>query len=80
METAEFKEGMRELMKLSRLKRTAVMCAEAVWWRCHRSMISDYLKASGVIVEHIMSSESNVIHPYTAAARIRNGELTYGKE
>ena len=78
METAEFKEGMRELMKLALLKRTALMCAEAVWWRCHRSMISDHLKASGVIVEHIMAPGSNVIHPYTAAARIREGELTYG--
>jgi uncharacterized protein (DUF488 family) len=78
METAEFKEGIDELVDLARRRRTVVMCAEAVWWRCHRSMISDYLKASGVIVEHIMDGKHNVIHPFTEAARITNGELTYG--
>ena len=78
METAEFKEGIAMLMELSRSKRTAVMCAEAVWWRCHRSMISDYLKASGVTVEHIMSVTANEVHPYTSAARVENGKLSYG--
>jgi uncharacterized protein (DUF488 family) len=78
METAEFKGGIDELLELARRKRTAVMCAEAVWWRCHRSMISDYLKASGVTVEHIMDGRTNVIHPFTGPARILNGELTYG--
>ncbi|MGH9821537.1 MAG: DUF488 family protein, partial [Pyrinomonadaceae bacterium] len=54
METSEFQDGINTLIGLARSKRTAIMCAEAVWWRCHRSMISDYLKASGVTVEHIM--------------------------
>ena len=78
METDEFKEGITELLKLARHRRTAVMCAEAVWWRCHRSMISDYLKASGVTVEHILDEKKNTIHPYTAAARVTDGKLTYG--
>jgi len=54
------------------------MCAEAVWWRCHRSLISDYLKASGVTVAHITDARANVIHPFTAAARIKSGKLAYG--
>jgi uncharacterized protein (DUF488 family) len=78
METAEFKEGIDELLELSRKRRTVLMCAEAVWWRCHRSLISDYLKVSGGTVEHIMDGKNNVIHPFTAAARITDGELTYG--
>lgn len=78
METDEFREGIENLLKLGREKRTAIMCAEAVWWRCHRSMISDYLKSVGVVVEHIMDGGKNVIHPYTSAARIENGVLNYG--
>jgi uncharacterized protein (DUF488 family) len=80
METEGFEQGINTLLRLARLKRTAVMCAEAVWWRCHRSMISDYLKASGVTVEHIMDARTNVIHPFTAAARIEGGELIYGAD
>ncbi len=78
METVEFADGIESLLELARLKRTAVMCAEAVWWRCHRSMISDHLKAAGVTVEHIMDGEKNAIHPYTSAARIESGKLVYG--
>lgn len=78
METQEFKVGIDELLELAGRKRTAIMCAEAVWWRCHRSMISDYLKASGVTVEHIMERGKNVIHPFTSAAKIKDGRLVYG--
>ena len=78
MDTDEFKSGIDELLELARKKRTATMCAESVWWRCHRSMIADYLKAAGVTVEHIMSAGKNAIHPYTSAAKIINGRLTYG--
>ncbi len=80
METVEFRDGIDELLQLAKRKRTAIMCAEAVWWRCHRSMISDYLKASGVTVEHIMDGGKNTIHPFTSAARIENGKLVYGAE
>jgi uncharacterized protein (DUF488 family) len=57
--------------------RTAIMCAEAVWWRCHRSLISDYLKALGIEVIHILGANKTQPHPYTSPARIVNGELTY---
>ena len=53
------------------------MCAEAVWWRCHRSLISDYLKARGVEVIHILDAGKTEPHPYTSAARIVAGELSY---
>jgi uncharacterized protein (DUF488 family) len=77
MGTAEFRSGIDELMELATAKRTAIMCSEAVWWRCHRSMIADYLKSLGVTVEHIMDGK-DVIHPYTSAASIVNGRLVYG--
>jgi uncharacterized protein (DUF488 family) len=60
--------------------RTAIMCAEAVWWRCHRSLIADYLKARGVEMLHILSASKVEPHPYTSAARIVNGELNYEAE
>jgi uncharacterized protein (DUF488 family) len=78
MDTQEFSEGISELLKLADRKHAAVMCAEAVWWRCHRSMIADHLKSIGIAVEHIMDKGKNVIHPYTAAAKIENGRLVYG--
>ncbi|HEV8618630.1 MAG TPA: DUF488 domain-containing protein [Candidatus Udaeobacter sp.] len=57
--------------------RIALMCAEAVWWRCHRALISDYLKMRGVEVVHIVDAKKTEPHPYTSAARIVNGELKY---
>lgn len=56
------------------------MCSEAVWWRCHRAMVSDYLKLNGWNVMHIMGIGKEVIHSYTSPARIINGELSYDKE
>jgi uncharacterized protein (DUF488 family) len=58
----------------------AIMCAEAVWWRCHRSLIADYLKARGVEVLHVLGANKVDPHPYTPAARIVNGELSYETE
>jgi uncharacterized protein (DUF488 family) len=77
METSEFLAGISRLLDLARTRRTAIMCAEAVWWRCHRSLISDYLKANGVRVMHIMAAGKSEEHPFTSAARIVNGELSY---
>ena len=77
METEEFKAGVRELLELASDKRVAVMCAEAVWWRCHRSLISDYLKAGGHEVIHILDEKKTEEHPFTSAARIVEGELSY---
>jgi uncharacterized protein (DUF488 family) len=58
----------------------AIMCAEAVWWRCHRSLIADYLKARGMEMLHILGANKVDPHPYTPAARIVNGELSYEAE
>jgi len=78
MDTDEFKKGIDELLDLAAKKRTAIMCSEAVWWRCHRSMISDYLKSIGVTVIHIMAPGKTEEHPYTSAATIVDGKLMYG--
>src|ERR1043166_1357538 len=76
METEEFREGVERLLDLSReAGPAAIMCAEAVWWRCHRSLISDYLKARGIEVIHILDADKTEPHPFTSAARIVNGKL-----
>jgi uncharacterized protein (DUF488 family) len=77
METSAFKQAITILENIATEKRSAYMCSEAVWWRCHRSMISDYLKANGWTVLHIMAVAKADEHPYTAPAKIVNGELTY---
>jgi uncharacterized protein (DUF488 family) len=77
METEEFKNGVRELLELASSKRVAVMCAEAVWWRCHRSLIADYLKAAGHEVIHIIDEQKTEEHPFTSAARIIDARLSY---
>ncbi|MEO6844218.1 MAG: DUF488 domain-containing protein [Ginsengibacter sp.] len=77
METDEFKEGIQVLEKIALQQRTAFMCSEAVWWRCHRSMVSDYLKAHGWKVMHIMGLNKEEEHPYTSPAKVVDGELSY---
>ena len=77
METQEFIEGISELVKIASVKIAAIMCSEAVWWRCHRSMDADYLKSKGWEVLHIIGESQPKEHPYTAPARIVDGELTY---
>jgi len=78
METEDFQKGIARLADLTAKQGpTAIMCAEAVWWRCHRSLISDYLKARGVEVVHILDYNNVEPHPYTSAAKIVNGELSY---
>jgi uncharacterized protein (DUF488 family) len=74
---AEIKHGGWEAVTSSR---TAIMCAEAVWWRCHRSLIADYLKARGVEVVHILGANNVELHPFTSAARIVDGMLNYASE
>jgi uncharacterized protein (DUF488 family) len=58
----------------------AIMCAEAVWWRCHRSLISDHLKACDIEVMHILNANKIEPHPFTSAAHIVKGQLSYGAE
>jgi uncharacterized protein (DUF488 family) len=77
METDDFETGIKELLELAEHSRTAVMCAEAVWWKCHRSLIADYLKAAGHTVIHIINEKKTEEHPFTSAARIVDGELSY---
>ena len=79
METAEFKKGIAELEKTGIRYRTALMCSEAVWWRCHRSLIADYLKANGWKVMHILNNKKAEEHPYTAVAKIADGNLSYSE-
>ena len=81
METGQFQKGIERLLDIAAEGGpAAIMCAEAVWWRCHRSLISDYLKARGVEVLHILGANKSEPHPYTSAARIFNGELSYRSE
>ena len=75
--TTEFQAGIKRLMALAARTRTAVMCAEALWWRCHRSLISDYLEAAGHEVLHIQSPDRLERHRFTEPARIVDGALTY---
>ena len=75
--SAEFAEGLAALLDLAAGRRTAVMCAEAVWWRCHRALIADVLKLSGIEVVHILDAGHAQPHPYTAPARIVDGRLGY---
>ena len=77
METPDFHEGILELETLGKQKRVAYMCSEAVWWRCHRSMVSDYLKFHGWEVMHIMAIGKESEHPFTAPAIIEGKELSY---
>jgi len=78
METEQFQKGIERLLDIAAdAGPTAIMCAEAVWWRCHRSLIADYLKARGVEVLHVLGANKVEPHPYTSASRIVNGELSY---
>jgi uncharacterized protein (DUF488 family) len=77
MTTEDFAEGLNRLVNLALGLRTAVMCAEAVWWRCHRGLIADVLHWLGFEVFHVMGPGSTASHPYTAAARIVRGRLSY---
>ena len=81
METEQFQKGIERLLDVAvKAGAIAIMCAEAVWWRCHRSLIADYLKARGVEVLHVLGANKVELHPYTSAARIVNGELTYAAD
>lgn len=76
-ETGPFRQALQDLMTVAEHRNTAIMCSEAVWWRCHRSIISDYLTINGWEVMHILSDKKAQKHPYTAAAMIVNGKLSY---
>ena len=76
--TEAFGVGIEELEELARERRCAIMCAEAVWWRCHRRIIADYLLARGIAVVHIMGSGKFVPAKVTPGARVLpGGALVY---
>lgn len=77
IQTEEFASGLFDLLMVSEGAPTAIMCSEAVWWRCHRSLISDVLRSIGYDVRHIIDSGKTTEHPYTSPARIVDGVLTY---
>ena len=77
MDTPEFAAAAGTLAALAREDRVAVMCAEAVWWRCHRSMIADFFKAGGWEVLHILGAGEAKEHPYTSVAKVADGRLIY---
>ena len=77
MQTPEFEAALEKLMQLDRERRVAIMCAESVPWRCHRSLISDALTARGVGVTHILSMGSNRDHEMTSFARVTDGRVDY---
>jgi uncharacterized protein (DUF488 family) len=77
MSRAEFEKGLAQLLEVAHTGRTAIMCAEAVWWRCHRSMIADALCVRGIEVVHILDAKHSVVHPMTSPARVVRGALSY---
>jgi uncharacterized protein (DUF488 family) len=79
METPAFQEAVTELRREAVARRTAVMCSEAVWWKCHRGLVADWFKAHGGDVLHILEAgKEPKPHPWTGAARIaEDGTLSY---
>jgi uncharacterized protein (DUF488 family) len=75
--SAEFAQGLAQLLALAARARTALMCAETLWWRCHRSLIADVLRCRGIEVTHILDATHSTVHPYTSPARIIDGKLSY---
>jgi uncharacterized protein (DUF488 family) len=77
MQTAEFENALDELIAIASRERTAIMCAESIPWRCHRSLVADALTARGERVEHIMSESKPSPHSMTPFARVENQRVTY---
>ena len=77
LSSIEFADGLAKLLALAARRRTAMMCSEAVWWRCHRGLVSDVLKLRGVQVLHVESAAPAREHPWTPPARVEGGKLSY---
>ncbi|HLH19874.1 MAG TPA: DUF488 domain-containing protein [Bryobacteraceae bacterium] len=80
MQTPEFAQALDELLRLASGRRVAAMCAEAVPWRCHRSLIADAAAARGVEAEHLMSAAKSEPHRMTKFARVEGQIVTYPPE
>jgi len=77
MQTPEFERGLKTLIQAARREQVAIMCAEAVPWRCHRSLIGDALHVRGIAVEDIMSANRKQAHELTSFARVEAEHVTY---
>jgi uncharacterized protein (DUF488 family) len=77
MQTSEFEAGVHRLIKLAAQKRTAMMCAEAVPWRCHRSLIADALTVRGIAVDDIMGVKRSQVHVLTPFAKVSGSRIIY---
>jgi uncharacterized protein (DUF488 family) len=80
MQTPEFAQSLKELIRLSKRERAVLMCAEALPWRCHRSLIADALLVHGIPSEDIMSLTQRRVHTLTPFASVRGNEITYPAE
>lgn len=79
MQTEEFQRALEELMAYGTDMKTAIMCAEAVPWRCHQSLIADALVSRGWDIRHVMSPEKATRHVLTSFAHFEEGKLAYPK-
>src|SRR5664279_5513694 len=80
MQTPEFETSLEELIQLAKQKQIAIMCAEAVPWRCHRSLIADALLVRRIRTEDIMSPTRRQVHTLTPFAKVRGTTITYPAE
>jgi len=80
MLTESFQEGVEQLRAVAKRKRSAFMCAEGPFWQCHRRLVSDFLFANGVTVQHIMPNGEVCLHELTKGALAENGRVTYPAE
>lgn len=79
MDSDGYRRARERLAGMAARQRTAVMCAEAMWWQCHRGLIADDFKADGWSVVHLLAPGRSEEHPYTSAARIVDGRLDYSQ-
>ncbi len=77
MQTPAFRAALDDLIAFATTGATAIMCAEAVWWRCHRNLVSDALVVRGVEVAHITSTAAPSTHRLNPMARVEDGRITY---
>lgn len=77
MATLEFAEGLDALTRIARSRKTAIMCAEAVPWRCHRSLIADAMTEKEWTVQDILTAKAPSLHRLTPFLKVVNGQLTY---
>jgi uncharacterized protein (DUF488 family) len=80
MQTLPFRAALKHLVELAARERIAIMCAEAVPWRCHRNLVADALTVRGLRVEHIMNEKRTSPHKVTSWAQVRGGKITYPPE